>query len=85
MVYLTIEDRTNLVKLLKGAAKYGYLRRLDLREVNDWIDKVEYPIRIPIEVDNIIGVGRNPVVKSVFGNFINKGLTNYITMAMKAG
>jgi len=84
-VYLTIEDKNSLVLFLKGAARSGYLHKLDLREVNNWINDVQFPVCIPIDVNGIVDVGRNPIVKSIFGKVLDKGLTEYIRKAMEAG
>ena len=83
-VYLTIEDAETLTAFIKGAVKNGYLRRLDLRDVISWMNRTAYPIRIPVDVDSVIGVGQNAVVKGIFGRNIDSTITKYVKTAMEA-
>ena len=82
--YLTIEDAETLTVFIKGCVKNGYLRRLDLRDVISWMNRVTYPIRIPVNLDSVIGVGQNAVVKGIFGKNIDSTVTKYVKAAMEA-
>lgn len=84
-VYLTIENAESLTAFIKGAVKNGYLRRLDLRDVIAWMNQVSYPIQIQVDINSVVNVGRNAVVKGVFGKAIDETITKYIRTAMEAG
>ena len=81
-VYLTIENQEALFRFVKGCVRNGYLRRFDLRKVADWIKNAEYPIKIPIKLDSVIGIGGNAVVKGIFGGNIERTISKYISEAM---
>lgn len=85
-VYLVIEDPGSLTQLIRGAARNGYLRRLDLRDVVEWMRTVEYPIHVPVDLDSVMATGANPVVKGIFGKSIDELITKLVSEAMaKAG
>ena len=81
-VYLMIEDPESLTKVIRGAVKSGYLRRMDLRDVISWMQKAEYPIRIPVNLDSVMATGQNTIVKGLFGKSIDATVTKYVKMAM---
>lgn len=83
-IYLEIENKRALATFVKGAVRNGYLRRFDLRDVADWINETAYPIRVPVNLESVIGVGANPVVKGIFGGNIDKVLSNCIQEAIDA-
>ena len=83
-VFLTIEDKGAMVKLVKGCVRGGYLRKFDLRDVSALIERLEYPLQIPIDVMSVIELGSNKLVRGVFGKQIDEGLTKFINN-MEAG
>lgn len=81
-VNLVFKNREGLVRFIKGAVRDGYLRRFDLREVSDWINRAEYPVTVPVDLKSMIEIGGNPVVRGLFGGSIEKTLTKYVSEAM---
>lgn len=81
-VYLTIENVSAMKQFIKGAVKSGYLRKFDLREVATWIANVEYPVKIPVDINSVIAIGQNAVVKGIFGKNIENTITKYLKAAM---
>ena len=81
-VYLTIENEEAMIRFVKGCVRNGYMRRFDLREVVDWIKSTEYPIKVPVNLESVIGVGANAMVKGIFGGNIEKTITKYMKGAM---
>lgn len=77
-VYLTIETPECLTKMVKRAVNAGYLRKVDLRDVIDLIKTSEYPMQVPIDLDFVLRLGENAVVKHVFGRNIDQAMTDYI-------
>lgn len=81
-VYLTVENSEAMFRFVKGCVRNGYMRRFDLRKVADWIKNAEYPIKIPVNLDSVIGIGANAVVKGIFGGNIERTISKYINAAM---
>ena len=82
--YLTIDSKEDLTKLIAGAIKGGYLRKVDLRHVINWIDNVELPVKLQVSLNGVIGIAQNVVVRQVFGKNIDNALTNYVIRTIKA-
>jgi len=82
-IYIEIESMEGLKRFVKGAVVNGYLKRVDLREVVEWINHAKYPIRIPIKLDSVLMTGQNAIVKGIFGKNIEATITKYVKEAME--
>lgn len=79
MVYIEIEDLDRLIAFVTEAKKEGLLKDISLAEVRHTFSKKSFPVRIPIELNAILGLAKNPVVKKV----ISGKLENATRKALK--
>lgn len=79
-IYLEITDRAVLDAFVKEARKAGFLKeiRIDISE-----DK--FPIRVPVDIDGVLKVAANPLVKKMFGKKVETSVTMYLERVLEAG
>lgn len=67
MVYLEIENVDQLIAFVTEAKKEGLLKDISLAEVRHTFNKKTFPIRVPIELNAILGLCKNSIVKKIIG------------------
>lgn len=74
MIFLEITDKASLVPFVSDAKKAGMLRNIDISKISD--DR--FPIRIPVNLDSVIKLAGNPIVRKTFGKRIEMTVTSYL-------
>ena len=66
-IYLEIEDNESLIRFLKEAKRIGFLKNIPINKFEPFLSEKKFPIHIPIELDRVLALATNPVVKKIFG------------------
>lgn len=82
-IYLEIGDLQAIINFLDGAKEIGLLKDISSKKVEDLMSKKEFPIRLPIELDQVMAVAANPVIKKVFGKKIEETTLKCLVKAME--
>lgn len=85
-VYLEIGDKHELISFLADAKKKtGLLKDISLERVESSLSKNDFPIRIPVNLDGVLNLCANPVLKKMFGKKVEETTRKYLKAAMGAG
>jgi len=84
-IYLEIEDVNGLTEFLQEAKrKTGLLKDISLDKVECVLAEKEFPIRIPVNLDSVIELAMNPVVKKIFGKKIEETTKKALLKAIES-
>ena len=64
-IYITIPDYESLVGILKEGREKGLFKEIVISKYP------EFPIQIPIELNNVLDLIGNPIVKKMFGSKVD--------------
>lgn len=79
-LYLEITDIETLVEIADIVKKKsGLLKDISKEKLEESLSKQDFPIRIPVMADKIIGYVGNPVLKGLFGKKLETAVMNYLT------
>lgn len=70
MIFLEIESAEGLTAFLAEAKKTGLLKDVSMKDIQDAVRKKEFPLRIPVNLDAVLNLCRNPVLRKLFGGKI---------------
>lgn len=82
-IYLEIGDLQSLISFLEGAKEIGLLKDISSKKVENLMSKKEFPIRLPIELDQVMAVAANPIVKKMFAKKIEETTLKCLAKAME--
>ena len=72
-VYLEIGDLPSLIEFVQEAKeKTGLLKDISTKKLEVLLSEKEFPIRVPVDLDSVIGLAANPMVKKIFGKRIEE-------------
>ena len=71
-IYLEIGDLQSLIDFLEEAKGIGLLKDISTSKVETLMRGKEFPVRIPIEIDKVLTLATNPIVKKMFGKKIEE-------------
>ena len=71
MIFLEIESAEGLTAFLAEAKKTGLLKDIAFRDIEAVIRKKTFPVRIPVNLDAVLNLCRNPLLRKVFGGKID--------------
>lgn len=77
-VYLEIDSMETLIAFVQDAKGIGLLKDVSLAQVRHKCGKYEFPLRVPVNLNAVIGVAENKIVKVAFGKTIEKMVTDFI-------
>lgn len=84
-VYLEIGNARELMEFLEEAKrKTGLLKDIPLDTVEYVLEEKEFPIRIPVDLNSVIDLAANPVVKKVFGKKIEETTKKALLKAIES-
>ena len=69
-IYLEIGDIESTMEFMKDAKEAGFLKDISTEKVKSLLEKKEFPIRIPIELDQVFKLVSNPMIRKLFGKKI---------------
>ena len=83
-VYLEIEDLETLVAFVRDVRqRTGLLKDILPSKVRGSLNEIEFPVRIPIDLDAVIALADNPILKKTFGKKIENGARTILEKAME--
>ena len=71
MIFLEIESAEGLTAFLAEAKKTGLLKDVALKDIEAAIRTKQFPLRIPVNLDAVLNLCRNPVLRKIFGGKID--------------
>ena len=74
MICLEIASKADLVEFVEEAKKVGLLKEVDIRSASEG----RFPIRIPVNLDSILKLAGNPLIRKAFGKKIDTAVTSYL-------
>ena len=84
MIFLEIDSAEGLIAFVKEAKKTGLLRDISMDELENITKKKRFPVRIPVNMNAVLDLCRNPILKRLFGAKIDSKAKRYLE-AIKAG
>ena len=84
MIFLEIDSAEGLTTFVKEAKKTGLLRDISMDEIKNITKKKRFPVRIPVNMNAVLDLCRNPILKRLFGAKIDSKAKRYLE-AIKAG
>ena len=84
-VYLTIGDLDSLLSFLEEAKeKTGMLKDISLLDVKQSLSDKDFPMQIPVNLDGVLKLCGNPMLKKMFGKKVENTTRKYLKAAMSA-
>lgn len=84
-INLTIRDPESLVGFIENAKGAGYLKEVSIYKIKKLLPEVQFPIEIPIDIDAVLKLAGNPVVKKVFGSKVESKTIEILNAALETG
>ena len=85
-VSLEIDSLATLIAFLEDAKKAGLLKDVSTAQVEHAFKNKVFPIRVPIDLNAVLAIAGNKVVRTTFGGKIQKGTVDILNkIAMSAG
>lgn len=84
-VYLEIGDAESMTAFLEEAKKKtGLLKDISLDKVEYVLSMKEFPIRVPVDLNAVIDLAMNPMVKKIFGKKIEETTKKALLKAIES-
>lgn len=84
-IYLEIGDAESMTAFLEEARmKTGLLKDISLDKVEYVLSTKEFPIRVPVNLDAVIELAMNPMVKKMFGKKIEETTKKALLKAIES-
>ena len=84
-IYLEIGNMEGLMEFLQEARrKTGLLKDIPLDKVECVLEEKEFPIRIPVDLDSVLDLAMNPVVKKIYGKKIEETTKKALLKAIES-
>ena len=84
-VYLEIGDAESMTAFLEEAKKKtGLLKDISLDKVEYVLSRKEFPIRVPVDLNAVIDLAMNPMVKKIFGKKIEETTKKALLKAIES-
>lgn len=84
-VNLEIESLDTLIAFIEDAKKVGLLKDISTEQVKISFSTKIFPIRVPVDLDAVIKVAGNKVVKAAFGKTIQDKTVDILNKALSPG
>ena len=66
-MYLTINSLGDLVEMVVELKKAGFLKDVHSKELMDAFGEKSFPIQVPVDLEGLLGILGNPIVKPFKG------------------
>lgn len=84
-IYLEIGSSRELMAFLQETKKKtGLLKDISLDKVECVLEEKEFPLRVPVDLDSVIDLAANPIVKKVFGKKIEETTKKALLKAIES-
>lgn len=84
-VFIKIEDLETMENLLEEGAKRGLFKNLNVDAIRDLVKERKFPIQIPVELNDILDLAGNPIIKKIFGSKIESAVSECLLKILEAG
>ena len=84
-IYLEIGSLESLVCFIESAKEAGLLKDISPKKVEDLLSGKTFPVRVPVDLDKVLDVAANPVVRKIFGKKIEETTVRTILRAANGG
>ena len=84
-IYLEIGSLESLTGFIQEAKDAGLLKDISLKKVEDLMSTKAFPVRVPVELDQVVNLMANPMVRKIFGKKIEETTVRTILRAAKEG
>ena len=84
-IYIEIETREDLWSILKDARGKGLLKDVQIDNFERSMERKEFPIRVPVELDNLWSLLGNPIIRKMFGSKVDKAVSTCLQKVTEAG
>ena len=84
-IYLQIEDLESLKSFVRDAKGKGFFKDTSVIKMEESLKDRSFPIQVPIDVDAVLKLAGNPVVKKVFGSKIEEKASEILNIVMETG
>ena len=84
--YLEIGSPEAVIAFLQATKeKTGLLKSVPLREVEQILQTKSFPIKVPVDLDAVIELASNPILKKAFGKKLEYKAAEILVKAMGSG
>lgn len=84
-VYITIADPGILHELLTEGKKRKLFSTISVEKVDRLMANKTFPIQIPVELEDILGLVGSPIVKKMFGKKVEETVGMCLQKVIEAG
>ena len=82
-IYLEIRDLDSLMAFIDEAHRKGFLSQIETKDIRLGLREKSFPVRVPIDLDAVLRLAANPIVKKMFGKIMETTTMRYIRSAME--
>ena len=84
-VYLEIGNIEDLITFIESAKEVELLKDISCDKVRNILKEKNFPVRLPIDINQALGIAANPVVRKIFGKKIEETTINTILKVANEG
>lgn len=84
-IYIEIGNLKSLTNLIAEAKKKGLMKDISIEKVERAFRNKAFPMKVPVQMDEVLELAGNPVLKKMFGKKIENGMLTYLEKALGAG
>lgn len=84
-IYIEIGNLKSLTNLIAEAKKKGLMKDISIEKVEKAFRNKAFPMKVPVQMDEVLELAGNPVLKKMFGKKIENGMLTYLEKALGAG
>lgn len=84
-ICLEIENLETLVAFIEDAKKAGFLKDIRTEQIKELFSKKSFPVRVPVDLNALLAVAGNPIVKRTFGKKIETKTVDILNQALRSG
>ena len=84
-VCLEIENLETLMAFIEDAKKAGFLKDIRTEQIKELFSKKVFPVRVPVDLNALLAVAGNPIVKKAFGKKIETKTVDILNQALRSG
>ena len=77
-VSLEIDSLETLIAFIQDAKGIGLLKDVSLAQVRHKFGNLQFPVRVPVNLDAVLNVASNKVVKAAFSKSIEKMVMEFL-------
>lgn len=74
-VYLEVDSLETLISFIQDAKGIGLLKDVSLAQVRHKFGNAAFPLRVPVNLNAVLDVASNKIVKATFSKTIEKMVT----------